>query len=245
MARRKLRGSGFGQNRPYVGTWSGVPGSTPTKPKPKPAPAAPPAPAPLTPQPLPVDPIYTNDVGWLNTNYDQTIAGVGFDRTQLGQTYGFDQYGNLDPSNPYSVAANLQRRYQQGQSGTTNSMASQGQLYSGALQGNLDEGTFQYSRSYDDARRQAMTGYQRLTEREQQAGFDKNRGIGEADSDRLLRLDPQDVVPPSPAPQAARVHPTKTKSHTAAGLDRIGPNLYVGPNGTKWKRIADGTFKRA
>ena len=54
----------------------------------------------MGPQVLPLDPVYTGDVGAINLNYDQTLAGIVFDRTQLGQTYGFDAAGNLDPSNP-------------------------------------------------------------------------------------------------------------------------------------------------
>lgn len=146
-------------------------------------------------QPLPPDATYTGNVGAINLNYEQTIAGVGFDRTQLGQQYGFDAAGNLDPSNPYSIAANLQRRYQQGQQGTTNTFASRGQLYSGATQRNLDEGTYQYGRSYDAARRAAASGYQDLAEREQRAAFDKTVGLGDEAADRIGRLDPADTVP--------------------------------------------------
>jgi hypothetical protein len=145
---------------------------------------------------LPVDPIYTGQVGSINLNYDQTIAGIGYEQTLFGQEMGFDAAGNLDPSNPYSVAMNLQRRYQQGQRGTTNSMASQGQLYSGAHQRNLDEGTYQYGRSYDSARRDAQRGYLGFDQRRQQATFQRDTGLGQADAERLGRLDPQDAVPP-------------------------------------------------
>lgn len=193
---------------------------------------------------LPVDPIYTGAIGAIDLNYGNTLAGTTFDRTQIGQSYGFDQAGNLDPSNPYSVAANLQRRYQQGQQGTTNSMASGGQLYSGALQRNLDEGTFQYKRAEDSAKREAAGAYQDVTEREGRAEFDRSIGYGQAASDRLGRLDPQDVVPPTSAAAPGRVNPTQTKDHVAAGLKRTGPNTYIGPNGTYWHRTSNGTFAR-
>jgi hypothetical protein len=52
--------------------------------------------------------------------------------------------GGLDPSNPNSRAALLQRSYQNQQRGNTNSMASRGQLYSGALQNAQDESTRGY-----------------------------------------------------------------------------------------------------
>jgi hypothetical protein len=195
-------------------------------------------------QPLPVDPIHTGQVGAINQNYDSTMAGIGYQQTMLGQESGFDAQGNLDPTNPYSVAANLQRRYQQGQRGTTNSMAAAGQLYSGAHGRNLAEGTYQYNRSYDSARRDAQRGYLSLAQQGQQATYQRDSSLNDANADRLGRVEPS-ATTPTAAPAPARVHPTKTKSHTEAGLTRIGTNLYIGPNGTKWKRVADGTFRRA
>jgi hypothetical protein len=192
----------------------------------------------------PIDPTYTGQVGAINLNYDQTMAGIGYEQTMLGQESGFNAQGGLDPSNPYSVAANLQRRYQQGQRGTTNSMAAAGQLYSGAHGRNLAEGTYQYNRSYDSARRDAQRGYLSLAQQGQQATYQRDSSLNDANADRLGRVEPS-ATTPTAAPAPARVHPTKTKSHTEAGLTRIGTNLYIGPNGTKWKRVADGTFRRA
>jgi hypothetical protein len=62
---------------------------------------------------------------------------------ELDREYGFDNTGGIDPNNPYSRAALLQRSYQDAQRGNTNSYAAAGQLYSGAL------GRAQ-SRSYQD-----------------------------------------------------------------------------------------------
>jgi hypothetical protein len=157
-------------------------------------------------QPLPVDPIYTGQTGAINLNYENVLAGGQFDRTQIGQQYGYDEQGNLDPSNPYSVAANLQRRFQQGQSGTTNSYAERGLGYSGAHQSMLDEGTYQYGRAQDEARRAAAGLYQGVTEREQQARFDRDIGLSDAGADRLGRLDPEDTVPgPTSIPRTGPV----------------------------------------
>jgi hypothetical protein len=192
----------------------------------------------------PIDPTYTGQVGAINLNYDQTMAGIGYEQTMLGQESGFNAQGGLDPSNPYSVAANLQRRYQQGQRGTTNSMAAAGQLYSGAHGRNLAEGTYQYNRSYDSARRDAQRGYLGLAQQRQQATYSRDSDLNSAYSDRLGRITTADTTPTAPTAPTL-VHPTKTTSHAAAGLTRIGTNLYVGPQGTQWKRIADGTFRRA
>ena len=179
---------------------------------------------------LPPDPIYQSDVGAINLNYDNTIAGINFDRTQLGQQYGFDAQGNLDPSNPFSIAANLQRRYQQGQRGTTNSMAAAGQLYSRAHQRNLDEGTYQYQRSYDTARRDALNTYRDLTEREQRATSNRTMGINTADANRLLRYKPEDVVPPAAAPDVDAPRPHQPAAHPARlppALRRALPRRHV------------------
>jgi hypothetical protein len=181
---------------------------------------------------LPVDPIYTGQVGAINTNYDSTIAGIGYEQTLFGQEMGFDAAGNLDPSNPYSIAMNLQRRFQQGQRGTTNSMAAGGQLYSGAHQRNLDEGTYQYGRSYDSARRNAQRGYLGFDQRRQSATFERDTSLGQADSDRLGRLDPQDVVPAVAAP----VPSTSTSTSTWGQSAQQGRYVPSWERNSPWRR---------
>lgn len=57
---------------------------------------------------------------------------------------------NVDPNNPFSRAALLQKRYTEAKQGTTNSMAAQGQLYSGALQTAQDENSFQNQAGIDE-----------------------------------------------------------------------------------------------
>jgi hypothetical protein len=157
-----------------------------------------PPPTPFTPPSLPVDPLYTEQTGLNQQGLTDTLAGVTFGRTQIGQEYGYNPQGQFDPSNPYSRATLLQRTYQQSQRGTLNSMANRGQLYSGALQRGLDEGTFQYGAAEDRLKRAAAAGYQGLTEREQRAYGDFTRGNIDASSDRLGRLDPNDTVPQGP-----------------------------------------------
>lgn len=161
---------------------------------------------------LPPDPIYQSDVGLAGYGYNNTLAGINYDRTDLSQTTGFNAEGGLDTTNPFSIAANLQRRYQQQQAGTTNSMAAAGQLYSGALRRARGEDYYQYQRSYDSARRDAARGFQGLTERQGQAYFNYATGLNQANSDRLGRLDPNDTVPaPPPAPQQLGSEPTKPR----------------------------------
>jgi hypothetical protein len=52
--------------------------------------------------------------------------------------------GGVDPSNPNSRAALLQRSYENQQRGNTNSLAARGQLYSGALQNAQDTSAHDY-----------------------------------------------------------------------------------------------------
>lgn len=79
-------------------------------------------------------------------------------------------------------------------------MASRGQLYSGATQRGLDEGTFQYGRNYDALRRNAESGYQQLSQQEQQAKQGKLQSDLDARSDSINRApDPEDPgVGPTP-----------------------------------------------
>jgi hypothetical protein len=171
-----------------------------TQPNPGVLPAAPKP----TPQAPPIDPIYTEQLGLNQRGLDQTLADIGFQRGQIGQTYGFTEQGTLDISNPYNQAALLQKSYQQGQRGTTNSMAGRGQLYSGAHQRNLDEGTFQYGRSYDALRRQATNAYGQLTRAEQDARSGFGQGNLDALSDSLGRAQGQRPVDPGPVGPSAQ-----------------------------------------
>jgi hypothetical protein len=72
-------------------------------------------------------------------------AQAAFDRGNINREYGFTANGGIDPSNPNSRAALLQRSYQQGQQGDNTSFASQGQLYSGAYQSQIDSRTQGYN----------------------------------------------------------------------------------------------------
>lgn len=80
----------------------------------------------------------------------------------VGDLYGTWQQGNLDQdygfgaggaANPYSRAALLQESFRRSQRGTTNSYASQGQLYSGAYNRMQNENQRNYDIGYDQRRR--------------------------------------------------------------------------------------------
>jgi hypothetical protein len=160
------------------------------------SPLSPQPPAPFTPAPAaapPFDPAYESGTAAAQAQYGNTLAGIQYQEGRARQQYGFD-----DPSNPFNLAAMLQRNYQQGQRGTSTSMAARGQLYSGALQRNLDEGTFGYNRSYDALRRQyddLMQGYQF---QRTQADVDREAAVAGYQADRTGRW--QEALPPDPGP---------------------------------------------
>jgi hypothetical protein len=65
-------------------------------------------------------------------------AWATYQTGQINADYGFNAQGAIDPNNPYSRAALLQRSYQDSQRGTTNSFAAAGQYGSSAYRGMVD-----------------------------------------------------------------------------------------------------------
>ena len=159
--------------------------------------AATPATPGYNPQPLSFDPVYQNSVASANLGYDQTLAANAYQRNRVKQTYGFD-----DPSDPFNRAAMLQKAYQQRTSGTTNSFAASGQLYSGATQRNLDQGRTDYDQSYSGLRRQYEDELQGLTQADLAAGVardrDRNEAMGESIRNQPPPEDPGGPSGPSP-----------------------------------------------
>lgn len=91
-------------------------------------------------------------------------AEAGWQKGQLQRSSGFDSGGNLigvgsADFNPFSQAQIFQDDYKRSVTGTNNSMAAQGQLYSGArlnAQAHNDRG---YAQGYDALKTGALTGY--------------------------------------------------------------------------------------
>lgn len=196
--------------------------------KPKPKPATP-APAPASPaaDAQPFDPVYNDEVGLNQADLQSSLAQIEYGRGQVAQEYGFDASGQMDMSNPNNRAALLQRTFQQGQRGTLNSMAGSGQLYSGATQRGLDEGTFRYQRDFDTVRRGAQGQYFDLANREQSARSDTSRSDLNAERDRLERakeIRPEDPGVPSTPAAAKPRYPSykrkKKKGVMGSGLNR-------------------------
>lgn len=140
-----------------------------------------------TPQAMPFDATYNDEIGLNQADLDTSLAEIQYGKGQVAQEYGFDSQGQLDVSNPYNRASLLERHYKQGQRGTLNSGAAGGQLYSGALQRGLDEGTFGYQRDFDTLRRGASDAYHGLSSQEQTARSTYSRNNINASRDRVER----------------------------------------------------------
>jgi hypothetical protein len=140
-------------------------------------PGAPPIPG--TPQP--VDPALEEQRLIANRNIALGNGEAAYQQGNLGFDYGYNPNGTINTANPYSRAAMLQLGYEHQQAGTTNSYAAQGQLYSGAIQNALGEGSRQYGAN-EAANRLA---YQRATHGIQagQLGTVANAGTGVSNAD--------------------------------------------------------------
>jgi hypothetical protein len=91
---------------------------------------------------LPVDPIFSNDIGTAQRTHDTTVSGLLTQRANTASAYGYtptyDEQGLIrslavDPNNPYAKANLLRKSHTENRARTLGSMASRGQLYSGAL----------------------------------------------------------------------------------------------------------------
>jgi hypothetical protein len=183
------------------------PKATTAPPKPKATIGVPPAPAAPKPQAQPADPLYDVQVGGAKRRYEQALAELQYQKGRTRQEFGFE-----DTSNPYNRAAMLERSYKQGQQRTLGSMASAGQLYSGALQSGLEEGTRGFSQNTANLRRayeDALHGYTRK-EAEAKGGYEESLGTAAAEKlQRAVEQRPEDygepeLAPISGAPAAAK-----------------------------------------
>ena len=128
-----------------------------------PAPTSAPAPQQPAPPPMPgatYDSEYQNDLAAAEAAYESSMARIGLGESRLSFDTGFGKDGQVDLSNPYSQGMMLQRYKEQAARGINNSMASRGQLYSGARQRAQDENSFQYERNRSNLQTASQRGFQ-------------------------------------------------------------------------------------
>jgi hypothetical protein len=90
-------------------------------------------------------------IGFANRNYNDEIASLAQQEYGVRSEFGFDQeFAN----NPLTRANLLKKSYNQARLGATNSMASRGQLYSGATSNQLGYADADYNESRDSEMKQ-------------------------------------------------------------------------------------------
>lgn len=135
---------------------------------------------PRKPTPLPFNARADNAIADAGRNYAFGTANIDAQRQRTEQSYGF-----TDPTNPFSQAALLQRSYQQQQTGTLNSMARQGQLYSGAMSNARYNDSFNFGRSYDELSRNYENALQELDTEKLRLGVERDSAVADAETQRL------------------------------------------------------------
>ena len=159
---------------------------------------------------MPVDSVYDKQVEAINRGTENTVTGLKGDRDRTLLDYGYnvqyDAEGNplgntlaFDPTNVFSRAAQLRKRWMESRTGTQNGMAAQGQMNSGA---------------YGRAQRQVNYGESAATDAEikgLQAFLARNgsqiagariagqTALGEADAGRLDRAATSPLYSPNAA----------------------------------------------
>lgn len=143
------------------------------------------------PTALPVDPIYDNQLGQYGKNRDDTLAGLEGQKSSALLGYGYTQGADgalaFDPNNPYSQAALARTVYKQSKAGTTNSLAAQGQLYSGAMVNAQNQNDTNFNVG-ENSRQNALTNFlNRVTQGETSARNDYSTNVIGAGGDRVAR----------------------------------------------------------
>ena len=105
------------------------------------------------PAPLPYSGAYDSTMAAQNQTLASTQADLAGQGLALEQQYGF----GTDTSNPFSVARQLERGYQQRRAGTQNSYAAAGQLYAGSQNDALGADRMDYEQSQDAAMREYLS----------------------------------------------------------------------------------------
>jgi hypothetical protein len=173
---------------------------------------------------LPVDPIFSNDIGTAQRTHDTSVSGLLTQRANTAAAYGYtptyDEQGLIrslavDPNSPYAKANLLRKSHTENRARTLNSMASRGQLYAGALgvgQGINDEN---YQQSSDALQKSFIDFIARNQGQINQTNTDYANSLAGADSERVARAVANDTGESgisAPAQKTATPRkPSKTK----------------------------------
>lgn len=182
---------------------------------------------------VPIDPIYSNDLGIAQRTHDTTVSGLYTQRANTAADYGYtptyDEQGLIrslavDPNNPYAKANLLKKSYTESRARNLNSFASRGQLYAGSLgvaQNIADEGYQQGSNALQSAFTRFIANNQGQINA---TNTDYANALASADSQRVARASANDTgetAPPPPAPAAVGNIPS-TPYKKKAGTKGLG-----------------------
>jgi hypothetical protein len=135
----------------------------------------------------PVDPYLESARLAANRNVAISKGNAAYDTGNLGFDYGYNPDGTPNAANPYSRAALYQLDYEHQRAGTTNSLAAQGQLYSGAYgraQGRNDRN---YAMNEANNRLAYQRGLHGIQTGQLGAVASAGTGVSNADFDALLK----------------------------------------------------------
>lgn len=140
--------------------------------------AAPAAPPPAVAQPY--DPAYEASVNTANRNVSLGNNEATWQTQNTGYNLGYNPDGTSNAANPYSEAQKLQDQYHRSQAGTTNSMAAQGQLYSGSNLNAQATNDRNFSQSDAALKQQALQAYHGINATQLQNYATNSIGVSDA-----------------------------------------------------------------
>jgi hypothetical protein len=195
---------------------------------------------------LPVDPVFDQSVGALGRTRDDTIAGLEGQKTSTLADYGYSATYNpdgsvasltVDPNNPFSRAAQLKKSYDQAKTGTGNSLAAQGQLYSGALANAQNANDTGYSQGQNTLEKSLGSILAGIIGGERTARSDFETGKGTAFGDRVTRAGSNPLYSPTAADAPAAPAAPATSN---IDLSKWIQSEYKSPSGLPARRFGDG-----
>lgn len=172
--------------------------------------------------PTPWDSGYEQAVSAARSKYNNTMTGLGLQRTATEQDYGLAPGYNDYQSNPYSRAALLESSFQRANRGSLNSYAASGQLYAGSLSNALGGDRSSYDRNRDSLSKAYRDALQEIGDRETGAANDK----GEAENEAYWRrvegaekepLEPMEAPEPGGRGRKGRQRSYRQQNHPRRG----------------------------
>lgn len=135
----------------------------------------------------PIDPTYEAAKNAAGYNIGLSNSEANYQQGQTAYNTGYNADGSLNTSDPYSQAQLLQDSYHRSQLGTTNSLASQGQLYSGALANAQGTNDRNYAQSSDALKRSAADTYHTIGTNQLTSYANNALGTNDAGFSALLK----------------------------------------------------------